>query len=293
MLVVPAEGSGAPPGIAAPGSFDDDCAACVGLCCVGLAFGRSRDFPFDKPAGTPCRNLDGDHRCRVHAQLLAGGYRGCVTYTCFGAGPLVTRAQAPDTWRDGAPAAERMFTAFHAVRALQELGWHVAAALAAPLPPDLRAPVEQAQRETADLAARMARDPSPARAGDGSPATAPRDEVGELWDDVSALLRQASLALRGPVPGPDLAGAALMGAHMRGADLRRATLRGAVLTAADLRRAMLQGADLTGADLRDARLEGADLTGALFLTDAQLRSARGDGRTRLPVGALRPAHWAP
>jgi hypothetical protein len=292
VLVVPADGSsGSPTGFTAPGTFDDDCAACVGLCCVGLAFGRSHDFPFDKPAGTPCRNLDGDHRCRVHAQLLDGGYRGCVTYTCFGAGPLVTRAQAPDTWRDGARAAERMFFAFHAVRALQELGWHVAAALAAPVPPDLRAPLERAQQETAELAARMARGPSPARAGDDSPETPAPDEVGELWGQVNVLLRQASLALRGPVPGPDLAGAALMGARMRGADLRRATLRGAVLTAADLRNARLERADLTGADLRDARLEGADLTGALFLTDAQLRSTRGDGRTRLPVGATRPAHW--
>ncbi|MFD9802156.1 pentapeptide repeat-containing protein [Streptomyces sp. NPDC059071] len=50
-------------------------------------------------------------------------------------------------------------------------------------------------------------------------------------------------------------------------------------------------ADLIGADLRDADLSGADLTGALFLTQPQLNSARGDAATRLPEGFERPGHW--
>jgi hypothetical protein len=279
----------------AEGPFDDTCSACVGLCCVGLALGRSHDFPFDKPAGTPCRNLTADHRCVVHDDLLVGGYRGCVTYSCFGAGPLVTRAQAPATWRDGPAAAHRMFTAFHAVRALQELRWHVAAALAAPsLPADLREQLERAEEATVLLVLRSAPGPTAAPQGDTTADrndTAAPSALAAHWDSVNALLRAASHALRGPDHGPDRAGAPLIGARMRGADLRRANLRGAALTAADLRRAQLQGADLTGADLRDTRLEGADLTGALFVTDAQLRSARGNGATRLPAGSARPAHW--
>jgi uncharacterized protein YjbI with pentapeptide repeats len=64
-----------------------------------------------------------------------------------------------------------------------------------------------------------------------------------------------------------------------------------VLIEADLRAADLRCADLLGADLRGARLQGADLDQALFLTTAQVRSARGDRRTRLPVTVRRPEHW--
>jgi uncharacterized protein YjbI with pentapeptide repeats len=264
-------------------SFEDDCAACVGLCCVTLAFSRSRDFPFDKPAGVACRHLAGDHRCRVHAELRPLGFRGCVTYSCFGAGPLVTRAQAETTWRASPAAADRMFTAFGAVRLLQELRWYLRAAMAEPIDDAMRESLRRADAQTAALTADLAtgRGPAPAT---GSPAEDQRDRV-------NVLLREASLALRGPSPGPDLAGADMVGARLRRADLRRASLRGAQLMGADLRGARLQRADLTGADLRNARLDGADLRGALFLTPAQVRSARGDAGTRLPAGLPRPGHW--
>jgi hypothetical protein len=224
------------------------------------------------------------------------GYLGCVTYTCFGAGPLVTRAQAPASWRDGPDEAARLFGAFHPVRALQELGWHVEAALAMPLPVPLRDELLPVREQVAELAGRLAGGAggvggAGGAGGAGEPGSGV-DPVAVVWDRAGALLQQASLALRGPTPGRDLTGASLLGARLAGADLRRASLRGAQLTGADLRRARLQGADLTGADLRDARLAGADLRGALFLTEAQLRAARGDASTRLPAGSVRPAHWA-
>ncbi|MFE4849650.1 pentapeptide repeat-containing protein, partial [Streptomyces sp. NPDC056689] len=86
-------------------------------------------------------------------------------------------------------------------------------------------------------------------------------------------------------------GADLMGARLKGADLRGANLRGAYLIAADLTGADLREADLIGADLRDARLQGADLTGSIFLTQAQVNAARGDGWTKIPASLSRPAHW--
>ena len=75
------------------------------------------------------------------------------------------------------------------------------------------------------------------------------------------------------------------------ANLREENLSGAELSWSDLRRADLRGADLTGADLRQARLDGATLAGALFVTPAQLRSARGSASTVLPFGLARPSHW--
>ncbi len=82
-----------------------------------------------------------------------------------------------------------------------------------------------------------------------------------------------------------------MGAKFKGADLRGANFRGAYLIAADLRGADLRKADLIGADLRDADLSGADLIDSLFLTQAQVNSAKGDADTRLPQLLTRPPHW--
>lgn len=87
-------------------------------------------------------------------------------------------------------------------------------------------------------------------------------------------------------------GADLIGANLKGADLRGANLRGAYLIAANLRGADLRVADLIGADFRDADLSGANLTDSIFLTQAQLNAAKGDGDTKLPPSLTRPTHWS-
>ena len=63
-----------------------DCANCAGLCCVALAFTRSADFAFDKPAGDPCVNLLDDFRCDIHPDLRDRGFKGCTVFDCLGAG---------------------------------------------------------------------------------------------------------------------------------------------------------------------------------------------------------------
>lgn len=50
--------------------LEADCSQCFGLCCVALPFARSADFPVDKAAGEPCRNLLAvDLRTRVGGLL--------------------------------------------------------------------------------------------------------------------------------------------------------------------------------------------------------------------------------
>jgi uncharacterized protein YjbI with pentapeptide repeats len=43
--------------------------------------------------------------------------------------------------------------------------------------------------------------------------------------------------------------------------------------------------------MRDADLSGADLDGAIYLTQMQVNSARGNARTVLPEGFERPSLW--
>ncbi|WP_146930625.1 pentapeptide repeat-containing protein [Cellulomonas xylanilytica] len=245
-----------------------DCARCSGLCCVAHTFQRSSDFAYDKPAGTPCRNLQADFRCGIHADLRTSGFTGCTVYECFGAGQFVTQQLfGGRTWRDDPTIAADMFAAFGTMRGLHELLWYLTESLAIRAAAPLHA-------ELARLRAEVAGDPGPDA----------QARVGELLGRVSALARDG-------LGGRRSRGADLTGAGLRRADLRGADLRGALLIGADLRGADLRRADLLGADLRGARLDGADLTDALFLTPPQVASARGDSLTRLPAALVPPRHW--
>jgi hypothetical protein len=100
-------------------SLRADCARCVGLCCVALAFDRSPLFAEDKPAGQPCTHLRAD-RCSIHASRATRGYAGCVSYDCLGAGQLVTQLFDGRSWRDCADSGRAMFAAFAQARQVQQ-----------------------------------------------------------------------------------------------------------------------------------------------------------------------------
>jgi uncharacterized protein YjbI with pentapeptide repeats len=267
---------------AAQAELRGDCERCFGLCCVALPFAASADFAVDKDAGTPCRNLRGDHRCGIHAGLRQKGFTGCTVYDCFGAGQQVSQITfGGQDWRSGPPEhARRMFDVFPVVRQLHELLWYLTEALALPAARPVHADLRKALERTEELTGLTPKELT------GLDVAAHRQEVNVLLLRTSELARSGTKGRKKNRRGADL-----MGARLKGADLRGANLRGAYLIAADLTGADLRGADLIGADLRDADLTDADLTGAFFLTQPQLNAARGSAGTRLPASVTRPGHW--
>ena len=266
-----------------------DCSNCFGLCCVALAFAKSADFPFDKDAGDPCTNLDDQDGCRIHPHLRDRGFAGCTVFDCFGAGQKVSRSTfAGRSWRDDPETRASMFAVFPVVRRLHELLWYLDEAIG----------LVSGARDPAPWTAAFARVKA---LSDAEPATVLAVDVDTEYDACRDLLVSASEIARADVgrvaplesgrgvrgPGSDLAGA-----DLRGVDLRGQTLRGSVALGADLRDAELSRCDLLGVDLRGADLSGADLTDAVYLTQPQVNSARGDDRTRLPAGFERPSHWS-
>jgi uncharacterized protein YjbI with pentapeptide repeats len=122
-----------------------------------------------------------------------------------------------------------------------------------------------------------------------------RTDVGALLSKTSELVRAESRShdqIAKKRKEIDRQGADLIGANFKGANLRGANLRGAYLIAADLRDADLRGADLLGGDFRDADLSGADLKESIFLTQSQINSAKGSGKTKLPPLLSHPSHWS-
>lgn len=99
-----------------------DCAACAALCCIALDLPRGDRFAIDKPAGTPCPNLDGGHRCRIHPLLARRGFAGCSAYDCLGAGQRVTRdLYGGESWRDRPELLDGMIEDFARLRRLHRL----------------------------------------------------------------------------------------------------------------------------------------------------------------------------
>lgn len=265
-----------------------DCARCVGLCCVALAFARSSEFAFDKAAGEPCVNLADDHRCDIHPELRERGFSGCTVFDCFGAGQQVTQHTfGGGDWRERPELRGEMFAVFPIVRQLHELLWYLDEAIRMPAAAPLRPQLSAARDEVALVAAASADRILSVE------VDALRSPAAELLRTASRLTREAA-AMPAPAPrDPRIApGADLLGADLSGRDLRGAELRGALLIAADLSDADLSDAELIGADLRDANLAGADLRPAIYLTQVQVNAARGDANTRLPDGVQRPSHWA-
>ncbi|MFD7786958.1 pentapeptide repeat-containing protein [Streptomyces nojiriensis] len=258
-----------------------DCANCFALCCVALPFAKSNDFAVNKPAGTPCKNLQQDFRCGIHTRLRDKGFQGCTVFDCFGAGQQTSQVTfGGRDWRTHPGTARQMFEVFPVLRQLHELLYYVSEALTLPAAAPVHAELRRALAETEEWTRADAQ------------ALADLD-VGPLRQQINTLLLKTSELVRAKAPGrkKNHRGADLMGARLAGADLRGANLRGAYLIAADLSRADLRTADLIGADLRDTNLRGADLRDTIFLTQPQLNAAQGDPTTRIPPTLTRPTHW--
>ena len=264
-----------------------DCANCFGLCCVALAFAKSADFPFDKAAGEPCENLASDDACRIHPHLRDRGFKGCTVFDCFGAGQKVSRLTfSGRSWREDPQTRTAMFSTFPIVRRLHELLWYVDEAITMVQTSRDATPWLVAFERIQQLSDRDADDLG------GLDVDAEYDAVRDLLVEASGIARAGyegrgrKRGGRSMEPGSDLTGA-----QLAGMDLRGLSIRGSAAIGADFSDAKMQLCDVLGVDMRDADLGGVDLRTAIYLTQMQVNSARGDSRTALPDGFDRPSHW--
>lgn len=84
--------------------------------------------------------------------------------------------------------------------------------------------------------------------------------------------------------GAKLDGAKMVLTCLSHANLKSASLRGADLSGANLFQSKLDAADFTGAVMSSTSLKDADLSRTKGLTQAQLDTACGDAKTRVPKG---------
>lgn len=127
------------------------CGDCIALCCTLYSFDASEDFAFSKPAGVRCSHVLPSCRCAIHDELAIRGQRGCVAYTCHGAGPRATKLFASTVL-----TKRQRHDVFEVVSALHEMLWIVSGA--AKLCAELRDELEYSATRLDALAAGTARE---------------------------------------------------------------------------------------------------------------------------------------
>ncbi len=73
------------------------CHECHALCCTALAFDREQGFALDKPANVRCIHLTPEHRCAIYSERAQQGFKGCVGFSCHGAGQRASRPVSDDS----------------------------------------------------------------------------------------------------------------------------------------------------------------------------------------------------
>ncbi|MDQ0272292.1 pentapeptide repeat-containing protein [Cytobacillus purgationiresistens] len=261
-----------------------DCSNCFGLCCVALPYAKSADFAFNKDGGKPCRHLCTDNRCSIHDDLRGKGFRGCVSYECFGAGQHVSQTIFKGKeWRAHPEAANLMFSVFPIVQQLHEMLYYLRQAMNVEETSSLHSNLKTIYEETLQLTNALPEEILQFE------IAVHRSIVNEYLTKTSELVRKETIEKNKNMK--ELQRADYIGARLKKANLKGANLRGKLFIAADLSYADLRKADFIGADLRDADLRNANLTECIFLTQSQVNSARGNRETKLPDYVERPQHW--
>ncbi len=270
-------------------SLTADCSKCFGLCCTALNIIASSDFPINKPAGTPCVNLQSDYKCQLHSNLRESGFKGCTVFDCLGAGQVVSQfTYKGQSWREYPEIGREMFKVFPIMEQIHEMIAYTAEALSYKIPHDLSEHLSVQLEELQNL---TKLDPDQLLSLD---LVMYRFPINRLLAQTSDYIRESLISeLPGMKNTKDInyERADLAGKKLNGRDLRAINFRGSYLIAADMRNTDLRGADFIGADLRDTKLMGSNLSTGMFLTQMQINSAIGDMKTLLPSHIQRPTHW--
>ena len=112
-----------------------------------------------------------------------------------------------------------------------------------------------------------------------------RQRANYILKQVCKLLQQSIHSESKKVPSNFLGGN-FKGRNMSGADLSTK-----LLIAANFENSLFNGTIFLGADTRDTNFNNADLSEAVFLTQGQVNSAKGNRNTKLPYHLDYPSTW--
>ena len=258
-----------------------DCSKCFGLCCVALYFSKLDGFPANKVAGSPCKHLQSDFGCDIHSELRNKGLKGCTSYDCFGAGQKIAQiTYRGKSWISSPKLAKQMYEAFLVMRQLHEMLWYLTEAVTleniVSIKESLQSMIEEIKQMTLL-----------------KPEAILKIDIESHRTQVNILLKEAYKLNRQDKKSIQKTSfeKMLIGKDLRKANLKEADLSGAMMIAANLKECDLSGALLIGVDMRDADIICSNLSKSIFLTQAQINTAKGNQFTKLPSRLDRPSYW--
>lgn len=266
-----------------------DCSKCFGLCCTALYCFKTDGFPRDKKDGVPCINLNDDFTCRVHECLKEKGFKGCLSYDCLGAGQRVSQDTFKGVnWRSDKQNAPKMFSAFLLMKDIYEMMWYLYEASVLQSDPAKKNKIGDMMKSIDNLASSEYEELM-------------KIDIVKIRHSVNKLLLETSIDVRNRYKKgrksafkhkKTMAGRPdYIEADLRKFDIKGEDFSGAFMIAANMKNMDLSGVDFLGADMRDADICGADLRYSIYITQAQINSARGSDETKLPDNIHRPSHW--
>jgi len=245
--------------------FQSDCTKCKGLCCTALFFSKIDGFPEDKPAGRPCCNLQEDFRCKIHSELEEKKMRGCIGYDCLGAGQWATENGKADI--------------FTLVCQLFQIRYYLTEATTIKVACSLWEKLQEVIQENEMLCNQSIKCISPM-------------DVEMHRDKANVLLRKVCDILQEKFQkNPTQTSVDYLGKNLKNRNFTGYNLSTQLLIAANFEKCIFYGTNFLGADMRDANLSDTDLRDAVFLTPAQVNSAKGNQKTKLPPHLQCPITW--
>ncbi len=257
-----------------------DCSQCSGLCCTALFFSKMDGFPKDKIAGKPCINLLEDYRCKIHSQLEKQKMKGCIGYDCFGAGQQVTQIiYKGQTWRTLAKQSQEIFDVFCAVFRMYQMRYFLAESMLIIPAEPIREDIQSLLEENIEIC-----------------QSAPKDilsfDIESYRQRVNPVLRKVCTLLQQTLHSDEKQSSKVfMGKSLKGRDMSGLDFSTKILIGADFSNGTFNGTIFLGADTRDTNFSNADLSEAVFLTQGQINSAKGNRNTKIPRHLYYPITW--
>lgn len=261
------------------GNLKVDCSNCSGLCCTALFFSKIDGFPENKVAGKPCSKLKEDYRCMIHSDLAKQNMKGCIGYDCFGAGQHVTQnIYKGETWKNSKLNSKEIFDVFIMVFQLYQIRYFLEEAITIIPAKELWEDIQKLIIENETMC-------------NYSPENILNIEIDKYRDKVNNILKQVIASISNSFNNKKKQVGNFLGKNFKNKDMSGYDLSMNLLIAANFDSCVFNGTVFLGADTRDTNFSNADLSEALFLTQGQVNSAKGNRNTKLPKHLDYPVTW--
>lgn len=260
--------------------FKIDCTKCSGLCCTALFFSKIDGFPENKLAGKPCSKLQKNYLCKIHNDLEKKNMKGCIGYDCFGAGQHVTQTlYKGKTWQTEKSKSDEIFSVFTTIFQLYQVRYYLEEARIIILAKDLLHDIDKLIEENEALC-------------NDSIENILNTDVEEFRKRANLILKEVSSSVLKSFSNRNNNGLKdFLGRSFKNRELSGADLSMKLLIATNFDGCIFNGANFLGADTRDTNFSNADLREAVFLTQGQINSAKGNKNTKLPKHLECPTTW--